>query len=536
MKDWKDQVFLQNLYRDDTRTLRRQNYVFGNPQIYFGFRMVNKTINTDELTKDLFPFRIKGNEYTIFESVGDDAYTYPIKLSTGEIINYISEGNFSTFYGSGGYMLTFPRETEGAFKLDYLNEPGVTTSNWINYYFAFLSINRNNNVIMLSVVIFDNLPSGEIIPSYRHYTISRFYTTNLDSFRFVLEILFIILSWGHLYHTFKGFALFVGSEFNIILKRQSNSMKLNNICFRIIEINARQYKQDSGLLIIIILKFIWFLLKSIFRLIIWVIKYSLAKIQNILDMLMSIIVLIIISKWIIMNTEDMFEIYEDGTAPGSIEYSFFLQKNKEEYRELWVIFIYLSFVNCIMYLEVSSRISAFLETLKSASFDLLFFIMTFILIILGFALIGNSLFGLQDNAFSYVSDSFLTIIEILCWAITIESITSYSLILKYAYGLVLTIVNLFLLDIMIAIIVSHYIEYLVKQGRIKSQVLTQLIDNFITISPEKQQVTGKGVLFKAKNCFISIIRNGVKAIRKLYFPKEELEYVRTSYLLIVIFC
>ena len=341
MKDWRDQVFLQNLYKDDTRTLRRQNFVFGDPQIYFGFRLVNKTINTDEWTKKLFPFRIKGNEYTIFDSVGEESYTYPIKLSTGQIINYIPEGNFSTFYGSGGYMLTFPRNTESAFKLDYLNEPGVTPSNWINYYYAFLSMNRNNNIIMLSVVMFDNLPSGEILPSYKHYTISRFYTTNLDSFRFVLEILFFILSCGHLYHTFKGFVHFVGSEFNIILKRQSNSIKLNNIYFRIIELNARKYKQDSGLLIIIILKFIWFLLKSIFRLVIWVIKYSLAKIQNILDMLMSIIVLIIISKWIIMNTEDMFEIYEDSTAPGSIEYAFFFFRKTKKTTESYELSLFI---------------------------------------------------------------------------------------------------------------------------------------------------------------------------------------------------
>ena len=322
--DWLDQNLLQNLYKDD-RTIRRQNYIIGDPQIYFGFRMVNKTTNSDEFTKNIIPFRIGNKEYTIFDRVGDKSFTYPIKLSTGETIDYIPEGNFSTFYGSGGYMLTYPRSIEGAFKLNYLNELGVTTSNWINYYYAFLSINRNNNNIILNVIMFDNLPSGEIIPNYKNYTIRRYYSSKMDTFRAVLEVIFLIMSWWYLYSIIKHLLFFIFSEFKSALDRQSNLMKQNNIWFRIIEINVKLYEDDSGLLIKIILKTVWFIIKGTLRLILSTIKFALTDLQNLLNITLTVITLMIISKWIYISTEDIFEVSEDGIAPGSIEYAFYMR-------------------------------------------------------------------------------------------------------------------------------------------------------------------------------------------------------------------
>ena len=169
--------------------------------------------------------------------------------------------------------------------------------------------------------------------------------------------------------------------------------------------------------------------------------------------------------------------------------------------------------------------SLFFETLRSASFDLLFFIATFIFIVFGYALIGNSLFGLQDSGFSYVSDSLMIIAEIIWGAVSIDSITSYSLILKYSYGISLTITILFLLDIMVAIIVSHYIEHLVQQGRIKSKIISHLIDKFTIIDYEKQKAEDSGLFTQTKHCVVNTLKRLVKTIRQLYLPRIELEYV-----------
>ena len=71
---WINNALLPTLYGNDERTLLDQNYIIGDPQLFFGVRAVNYFNNTDPYTNKIFSQLITTKIFTIFDSIGSDSY------------------------------------------------------------------------------------------------------------------------------------------------------------------------------------------------------------------------------------------------------------------------------------------------------------------------------------------------------------------------------------------------------------------------------------------------------------------------------
>ena len=72
--DWINNALLPTVYGNDERTLLDQNYIIGDPQLFFGVRAVNPFSNTDNYTNTTFPQLITSKTFTVFDSIGSDSY------------------------------------------------------------------------------------------------------------------------------------------------------------------------------------------------------------------------------------------------------------------------------------------------------------------------------------------------------------------------------------------------------------------------------------------------------------------------------
>ena len=188
---WINNALLPTLYDNDERTLLDQNYIIGDPQLFFGVRAVNYFNNTDNYTNKIFPQLITTKTFTVFDSIGSDSYNKPLKLNTGKTYYYINEGDYSTFYGGGGYLFPYPRNKTFALKMNYLSEYNILDLLFSNFYYTFILVNRNNKNVILIMLETDTHASGEQVCSAYFYTIRSYYSTQLDWFRFFLEIVYL---------------------------------------------------------------------------------------------------------------------------------------------------------------------------------------------------------------------------------------------------------------------------------------------------------------------------------------------------------
>ena len=136
--NWINSVFLPFLYQNDQRVILQQNDIIGDPQVFLGYRYVSQTNSTDEATMSIIPFTIPAKEYTIFDTIGQEVSTSPINLSSGITYNFISPGNFSTFYGVGGYVFPYSKDIVKASRVRYFRESEILDKLWTNFYFSFL--------------------------------------------------------------------------------------------------------------------------------------------------------------------------------------------------------------------------------------------------------------------------------------------------------------------------------------------------------------------------------------------------------------
>ena len=136
--NWINSVFLPFLYQNDQRVILQQNDIIGDPQVFLGYRYVRQTNSTDEASMSIIPFMIPAKEYTIFDTIGQEVGTSPINLSSGITYNFTSPGNFSTFYGTGGYVFPYPKDKTKASQVGYFREDEILDKLWTNFYYSFL--------------------------------------------------------------------------------------------------------------------------------------------------------------------------------------------------------------------------------------------------------------------------------------------------------------------------------------------------------------------------------------------------------------
>ena len=478
----------------------------------FGIRYVKPSKNIDNQTKAVFKENIPGYEYTIFDTIGDELDKDPIILSSGKSYNYIEQGDYSTFYGCGGFLLPYPRNKDLAFKMNYLKEYNITELYIVNFYFTFMAINRNNKNLMLYTLVLDAFPSGEIISQSYSYIVSMFYQTSFDYFRSVLEIMFLIMSWWYIKTTLSNMILFVVSTFKHNVNKQHRYKKHSRVFLKYLGISQSIYKKKNWLLAWF--KIIIALIMTLIRLVWYIILFVFSSINNIIDVASLITTLMITTKWIEIATEDLIEIDENGAAQNSIKYTNLLIKNLDEYKILYSILVFLLFLKAMKYFNFSYRLSIFSEVVKEASFDLMFFTWTIVILGYGYSLVGHLLFGLYDQNFRYIYYSLMTLFELLYRGNSFEDINVYNKNILYIYGVSFTWICILLINMFAAIILSHYYEYRWDQEEFDSNFFKIFLKNIIDKETPNQTSLEKGKIKQIVYFILKVIRDWVWSIKE----------------------
>ena len=143
-------------------------------------------------------------------------------------------------------------------------------------------------------------------------------------------------SW-FLYSLLKDYTLFTVSEFKL---RNNQIQDIDNrptnavLIFLNIEKNQIDQWENICVALVVVIKGV---IVGVYKIILCVFKFTFKSIHRCVDIASVTICIILIAKWIQIITEDSFTIDENGNAPNSIEYSYTMQKNLQDYRMLFTI-------------------------------------------------------------------------------------------------------------------------------------------------------------------------------------------------------
>ena len=200
----------------------------------------------------------------------------------------------------------------------------------------------------------------------------------------------------------------------------------------------------------------------------------------------------LISSWIYIITEKSREIDENGnTVEGDISQTLFLIKsNYNTYSTLCSINILLMFVILVNHFTFSSSLSMFYEVIKRCAFDAIFFILMYLNIIFVLSLVFYILFGITDENYKTLSDSMLNVFLISIGENSSLNIITFNSVLRNFWSAIFMMATILLLNMFVAIIGSHYIEYYLEQGNSDLSSLRMFI-NAILGDPEKYELNAK---------------------------------------------
>lgn len=133
------------------------------------------------------------------------------------------------------------------------------------------------------------------------------------------------------------------------------------------------------------------------------------------------------------------------------------------------------FMNIMQYLSFSIKLHTFYEIIKAAGYDIFFFVIIFMIVILAYSLTGIMLFGNTDPKFSSIGESFLTLFLLLIGTYSQSDLVSDNLVIMYIYGLSFMLLNIILTNIVVAIVGTHYFEFYVEQGENTNNMLKVIL-------------------------------------------------------------
>lgn len=111
--------------------------------------------------------------------------------------------------------------------------------------------------------------------------------------------------------------------------------------------------------------------------------------------------------------------------------------------------------------------------------------------------------------------SLLTVFKMAVGAYSSYDIHFHSGFLKHLYGYTFVLANIILLNMATAIIISHYIEYYIEQGHLRSNALKLLLKSVISEEPPNtKDKESKDVIDWVKYRLISNLRRWVYNIVK----------------------
>jgi hypothetical protein len=176
-------------------------------------------------------------------------------------------------------------------------------------------------------------------------------------------------------------------------------------------------------------------------------------------MMSVILMLMIISQWIKILMSDGMVIEADGSSPEIFGIVYERSVLMETYVEWCSLACIVRGFKLMQYFEYSSKLSMFSEIVGAAMFDVLFFLLMFIVVMIAYSIGARLVFGVSNEDFNDFQSAILTNFLIIIGSYKIDDITSINTLVVAFYALSLLLVNLVLLNMFVAIIGSHYFEY-----------------------------------------------------------------------------
>ena len=186
------------------------------------------------------------------------------------------------------------------------------------------------------------------------------------------------------------------------------------------------------------------------------------------------------------------------------------------------------------YFSFSSKLSMFYEIISQASYDIIFFVLMFFIIIIAYSLAGNILFGVTDPQFSTFHDSVMTMMLMIIGALTSMDIVSFHDTIEHVFGISFVIANVLLLNMFVAIIGSHYFEYYVEQGDTNISSFRLLV-NALFGEYEHEVSQESGFFTKRKNNFIMWLKrwaNNIIEDEIVIIDPNSCKYISHSFIIV----
>ena len=133
------------------------------------------------------------------------------------------------------------------------------------------------------------------------------------------------------------------------------------------------------------------------------------------------------------------------------------------------------FLALMQYFTFSSKLSMFYLIIKSALYDIVFFIIMVVVLMLGYSIMGHMLFGLTNSAFMSLSETAMTNVLMIIGEFPISDINTLNQSLLFLFGGSFLLLNMILLNMFIAIIGTHYFEFYIDMGTVEEINIFKII-------------------------------------------------------------
>ena len=374
-------------------------------------------------------------------------------------------GNSSSPNRADGYLYYLGRNNTPSSIRIGLQNISVFSANTIHLVFQMVLLNKNNEFYSLHEIVFKKYASGQLNQIYNVYSMSNSYKNSSDFIRAIFEVIFIMMTSYYLYKDIKNLSFVYLELEKKYLESQSDDMKINSIPFRILGFNKILYANQlflSTFVTFIFRLFITFI-RSLYQLLISLYRHTTSSIFALLDIVSISLIIASITIWIKIVTTNDFIVNSNGQSQTAFDVIDLKTNYLIEYNTITSINTLLMFLNIMQYFSFSSKLSMFYEIMSNGLFDIVFFTLMQIIIMLGYSLMGYMLFGMTDENFSTIYNSCMTLFLMIIGNISIFDIVSTDYKILYLFGITFTLINVLLLNMLVAIYASHYFQFYSEQ-------------------------------------------------------------------------
>ncbi|CDW82454.1 ryanodine-inositol-triphosphate receptor ca2 channel (rir-) family protein [Stylonychia lemnae] len=183
----------------------------------------------------------------------------------------------------------------------------------------------------------------------------------------------------------------------------------------------------------------------------------------------------------------------------------------------------INFWRMFQFFQFSIKLSVFTEILKDSKSDIMYFLIMFIIILLGYGVMGSAYYGENLKEYSDLLQTFIQLFQLMITFFTYEDFAKYSTLTPLFFITFMVFFTMFLLSMLVAIIIAHYSEYEQQQVLLKMNMkdddnsFFQLVFCFMRqgIAPDEYQLSESSL----KKCWFKCW----KKIEDLLFAKEEVD-------------